>query len=134
MLLLSTSVNGRNTRTRSKIPTGPFVILLKPNFDWLEATRKCRAWTARFIPDSAKVSTGADGSVGGLGTRDTINSDSQLSGIQFGNKEVKFYASTVATRRREKYDGRRACSCERDRRQISPSCAAGWGYGLGAPD
>ncbi|KAG2115363.1 uncharacterized protein F5147DRAFT_649726 [Suillus discolor] len=62
-------VNGRNPRT--KVPTDPLVILLKPNFDWREAARKCRA----------------DGSVGGLGTRDIINSDSQLSGIQFGNKE-----------------------------------------------
>ncbi|KAG2339884.1 hypothetical protein BDR05DRAFT_967493 [Suillus weaverae] len=43
------------------------------------------------MPDSAKASTGADGSVGGLGTRDTINSGPRLSGIQFqfGNKEVK---------------------------------------------
>jgi len=72
-------VNGRNPRT--KVPRGPLVILLKPNFDWREAARKCRAWTIRFFPDSAKVSTGADGSVGGLGTRDTISSDSQLSGI-----------------------------------------------------
>ncbi|KAG1776064.1 DExH-box splicing factor binding site-domain-containing protein [Suillus placidus] len=80
-------VNGKKPKT--KAPTGPLVIPSKPNPDWREAARRRRAGVARFIPDSAKASTGADGSVGGLGTRDTINSSPQLSGIQFGNKEAK---------------------------------------------
>ncbi|KAG1776688.1 hypothetical protein EV702DRAFT_1228417 [Suillus placidus] len=36
-----------------------------------------------------------DGSVGGLGTRDTINSGPQISGIQFGNKEVQVDTSST---------------------------------------
>ncbi|KAG2339166.1 hypothetical protein BDR05DRAFT_968262 [Suillus weaverae] len=87
-------VNGKKPKT--KAPTGPLVIPSKPNPDWREAARRRRAGVARFIPDSAKASTGADGSVGGLGTRDTINSGPQLSGIQFGNKEVK--VDTITTR------------------------------------
>ncbi|KAG1776039.1 hypothetical protein EV702DRAFT_1279515 [Suillus placidus] len=70
-----------------------------PNPDWREAARRRRAGIARFIPDSAKASTGADGSVGGLGTRDTINSGPQLSGVQFGNKEVKVDTTTTSTDR-----------------------------------
>ncbi|KAG2124675.1 DExH-box splicing factor binding site-domain-containing protein [Suillus clintonianus] len=88
-------VNGKKAKT--KAPTGPLVIPSKPNPDWREAARKRRAGSARFVPDSAKASTGADGSVGGLGTRDTINSGPQLSGIQFGNKEVRVDTSTTST-------------------------------------
>ncbi|KAG1817526.1 DExH-box splicing factor binding site-domain-containing protein [Suillus subaureus] len=88
-------VNGKKPKT--KAPTGPLVIPSKPNPDWREAARKRRAGAARFIPDSAKASTGADGSVGGLGTRDTINSGPQLSGIQFGDKKVKIDTSTIST-------------------------------------
>lgn len=88
-------VNGK--KSRSKTPAGPLVIPSKPNPDWREAARKRRAGAARFVPDSAKASTGADGSVGGLGTRDSINSGPQLSGIQFGNKEVKVDRSTTST-------------------------------------
>ncbi|KAG2339174.1 hypothetical protein BDR05DRAFT_1062291 [Suillus weaverae] len=57
---------------------------------------------ARFIPDSAKASTDTAGSVGGPGTRDTINSGPQLSGIQFGNKEVKVDTTTTRRDRRPK--------------------------------
>jgi hypothetical protein len=87
-------VNGKKPKT--KAPTGPLVIPSKPNPDWQEAARKRRAGAARFIPDSAKASTGEDGSVGGLGTRDTINSGPQLSGIQFGSKKVKVDTSTAS--------------------------------------
>ncbi|KAG1776107.1 hypothetical protein EV702DRAFT_1198718 [Suillus placidus] len=83
--------------TKTKAPTGPLVIPSKPNPDWREAARRRRAGVARFIPDSAKASTGADGSVGGLGAHDTINSGPQLSGIQFGNKEVKVDTGTTST-------------------------------------
>ncbi|KAG2031703.1 DExH-box splicing factor binding site-domain-containing protein [Suillus americanus] len=94
VVLISSSVNGK--KPKSKVPTGPLVIPSKPNPDWREAARKRRAGAARFIPDSAKASTGADGSVGGLGTRDTINSGPQLSGIQFGDKKVKIDTSTTS--------------------------------------
>ncbi|KAG1850200.1 DExH-box splicing factor binding site-domain-containing protein [Suillus subalutaceus] len=83
-------------KPKTKAPTCPLVILSKPNPDWREAALKRRAGAARFIPDSAKASTGADGSVGGLGTRDTINSGPQLSGIQFGDKKVKIDTSTTS--------------------------------------
>ncbi|KAH7888156.1 DExH-box splicing factor binding site-domain-containing protein [Phlebopus sp. FC_14] len=77
---------------KKKAPETPFVIPSKSNPDWREAARKRRAasrmhsYTSRttpsFVPDSARTSTGADGSVGGLGTRDTINSGPQLAGLQ----------------------------------------------------
>ena len=77
----------------------PLVIPMKPNPDWREAARRRRAACAcvqphttrgvpSFVPHSALAATGADGDVGGLGTRDTINSGPQLSGLQF-NKKVK---------------------------------------------
>ncbi|KAG1838708.1 DExH-box splicing factor binding site-domain-containing protein [Suillus subluteus] len=94
---LITSFNKFGAQRCTKAPTGPLVIPSKPNPDWREAARKRRAGAARFIPDSAKASTGADGSVGGLGTRDTINSGPQLSGIQFGDKKVKIETSTTST-------------------------------------
>ncbi|KAJ8593397.1 hypothetical protein M405DRAFT_839238 [Rhizopogon salebrosus TDB-379] len=71
-------VNGKKPKT----PVGPLVIPSKPNPDWREAARKRRAGATRYIPDSVKASTGADGSIGGLGTRDSINSGPQLSGLQ----------------------------------------------------
>lgn len=52
------------------------------NRDWRAAARR-RQNSKIFVPDSGKaaVGVGADGSVGGLGTRDTINSGPQISGI-----------------------------------------------------
>jgi hypothetical protein len=35
-----------------------------------------------YVPPSGQAGTGADGSVGGLGTRDTINSGPQMEGLQ----------------------------------------------------
>ena len=35
-----------------------------------------------YVPPGGEAGTGADGSVGGLGTRDTINSGSQVEGLQ----------------------------------------------------
>ncbi|KIK27426.1 hypothetical protein PISMIDRAFT_22090 [Pisolithus microcarpus 441] len=74
----------------------PLVIPALPNPDWREAARKRRTAVQPnvtrsrpiFVPDSARATTGADGSVGGLGTRDTINSGPQLIGLQV-NKRVK---------------------------------------------
>lgn len=86
------SQNLFHSRKRKKIPDSqaPLVIPAKPNPDWREAARRRRAACARtqprapsFVPVSALAATGADGSVGGLGTRDTINSGPQLSGLQF---------------------------------------------------
>ena len=75
---------------KRKAPEPPLVIPSLPNPDWREAARKRRAATAThgsrsrpsFVPDSARAVTGADGSVGGLGTRGTINSGPQLVGLQ----------------------------------------------------
>ncbi|KAH7915093.1 DExH-box splicing factor binding site-domain-containing protein [Hygrophoropsis aurantiaca] len=47
-----------------------------------------------FVPDSARAGTGADGSVGGLGTRDAINAGPQLSGLQL-RKRVKIEAGDM---------------------------------------
>ena len=61
-------------------PTGPLVIPALENRDWRAAARKRRA-VGTFVPESAKAITGADGSVGGLGTRDTVNSGPQSVGL-----------------------------------------------------
>jgi len=56
------------------------VIPALENRDWRAAARKRRA-VGTFVPESAKAVTGSDGSVGGLGTRDTINSGPQNVGL-----------------------------------------------------
>ncbi|KAG1854609.1 hypothetical protein F4604DRAFT_1932671 [Suillus subluteus] len=66
-------------RPKTKAPTSLLVIPSKPSPDWRKATQKRRAGAARFILDSAKASASADGSVGGPGTRDTLDSGPQLS-------------------------------------------------------
>ncbi|KAI0341328.1 hypothetical protein BDW22DRAFT_1358817 [Trametopsis cervina] len=68
-----------------KKPQGPLVIPALKNKDWRELARKRKNL---YVPPSAAAETGADGSVGGLGTKDTINSGPQLSGIQ-QRKRVK---------------------------------------------
>lgn len=60
---------------------GPLVIAPLKNKDWRELARKRRGGTT-YVPESAKAQTGADGSVGGLGTRETINTGPVLSGLQ----------------------------------------------------
>ncbi|KAJ8455491.1 hypothetical protein ONZ51_g12438 [Trametes cubensis] len=60
-------------------PQGPLVIPALKNKDWREVARKRKQL---YVPPSAAAVTGADGSVGGLGTRDTINSGPQASGLQ----------------------------------------------------
>ena len=71
-----------------KKPQGPLVIPALKDRDWRDIARKRKAIN-RYVPASAKAETGADGSVGGLGTRDTINSGPQLSGIQLKRKRVQ---------------------------------------------
>ncbi|KAJ7350348.1 DExH-box splicing factor binding site-domain-containing protein [Mycena albidolilacea] len=71
-----------------KVPQGPLVIPALKNRDWRELARKRRS-ASQFVPESAKAVTGKDGSVGGLGTRDTINSGPVLSGLQVKAKVKK---------------------------------------------
>ncbi|KAM5530280.1 hypothetical protein V8D89_016059 [Ganoderma adspersum] len=66
-------------------PQGPLVIPALQNRDWRELARKRKQM---YVPPSATAATGADGSVGGLGTRDSINSGPQVSGLQM-RKRVK---------------------------------------------
>jgi len=72
----------------TKKAAGPLVIPALKNRDWREMARKRRT-TNQYVPDSAKAQvTGKDGSVGGLGTRDSINSGPVLSGLQVRKKET----------------------------------------------
>ncbi|KAJ7594601.1 DExH-box splicing factor binding site-domain-containing protein [Mycena floridula] len=64
---------------------GPLVIAPLQNRDWRELARKRRS-ASQFVPASAKAQTGADGSVGGLGVVDSINSGPVLSGLQVKKK------------------------------------------------
>lgn len=66
---------------------GPLVIPPQANRDWRAVARKRRG-QGQYVPASAKAETGADGSVGGLGTRDSINSGPVLSGLQIKKREV----------------------------------------------
>ena len=61
--------------------TVPLVIPALQNRDWRDLARRRRS-AAQYVPASAKAETGKDGSVGGLGVKDTINSAPVLSGLQ----------------------------------------------------
>lgn len=63
----------------------PLVIPALKNKDWRELARKRRGGSL-YVPPSAAAETGKDGSVGGLGTKDTINSGPVLSGLQIKKK------------------------------------------------
>ncbi|RDB25168.1 Pre-mRNA-splicing factor spp2 [Hypsizygus marmoreus] len=65
-----------------KAKATPLVIAALKNRDWREFARKRRS-AAQYVPPSAKAVTGKDGSVGGLGVKDSINSGPVLSGLQF---------------------------------------------------
>ncbi|KIM45061.1 hypothetical protein M413DRAFT_36404, partial [Hebeloma cylindrosporum] len=65
----------------------PLVIPALKNKDWREIARKRRN-AAQYVPPSAAAATGADGSVGGLGTKDTINSGPVLSGLQVKQRVI----------------------------------------------
>ncbi|KAK0195526.1 DExH-box splicing factor binding site-domain-containing protein [Armillaria mellea] len=71
-----------------KLHQGPLVIPALKNKDWRELARKRRS-VNQYVPASGQARTGADGSVGGLGTRDSINSGPILSGLQMRKKVVK---------------------------------------------
>ncbi|KAF9467315.1 hypothetical protein BDZ94DRAFT_1028145 [Collybia nuda] len=70
------SVNKEKKRKAS-----PLVIPALQNRDWRDLARKRRS-AAQYVPASAKAETGKDGSVGGLGVKDSINSGPVLSGLQ----------------------------------------------------
>ncbi|KAF8592340.1 hypothetical protein K439DRAFT_1400067, partial [Ramaria rubella] len=59
-------------------PDGPLVIPALANRDW-RAVARIRKQI--FIPDGSATSRGKDGSQGGLGTRDSINSGPQVAGL-----------------------------------------------------
>ncbi|KAJ6495653.1 DExH-box splicing factor binding site-domain-containing protein [Mycena vitilis] len=71
-----------------KVPQGPLVIPALKNKDWRELARKRRS-ASQFVPESAKAATGKDGSVGGLGVKDSINSGPMLSGLQVRARAAK---------------------------------------------
>jgi hypothetical protein len=66
-------------------PSGPLVIPALANRDWRAVSRLRKQ--IKFIPDGAAVMTGSDGSQGGLGTRDSINSGPQTIGLVMRSKD-----------------------------------------------
>jgi len=73
-------------------PKGPLVIPALKNRDW-RALAKKRKTAQMYVPESGRAAvTGADGTVGGLGTRGTINSGPQAVGLQVKQKK---FASEV---------------------------------------
>lgn len=72
-----------------KKPEGPLVIPPLKNRDWREHAKR-RKTKGMFVPPSARANTvGADGSVGGLGTTDSINSGPEAVGLQIKQKKVE---------------------------------------------
>ncbi|KAF8906478.1 DExH-box splicing factor binding site-domain-containing protein [Gymnopilus junonius] len=80
-VLLESSLNGRKKSDK------PLVIPALKNKDWRDLARKRRS-AAQFVPLSGASQIGKDGSVGGLGTRDVINSGPVLSGLQVKQKKL----------------------------------------------
>ena len=80
-LAITNSLNGEKKEKK------PLVIPPLKNKDWRELARKRRNGSQYVIPSAAAV-TGKDGSVGGLGTKDTINSGPVLSGLQVKQKPI----------------------------------------------
>lgn len=92
--ILQSSANGERKRSN-----GPLVIPALKNKDWREVARKRRS--VHFIPPSSASQTGKDGSVGGLGTRDTINSGPVLSGLQIKKKVLEISSDNGAVQKTE---------------------------------
>ena len=78
---ITNSLNGEKKERK------PLIIPPLKNKDWRELARKRRNGSQYVIPSAAAV-TGKDGSVGGLGTKDTINSGPVLSGLQVKKKAI----------------------------------------------
>ncbi|CAE6354425.1 unnamed protein product [Rhizoctonia solani] len=70
----------RRSDGESSKPSGPLVIPAQKNRDW-HAESMARKRRQMYVPEGAKVGTGADGSQGGLGIRGKINDGPQLSGL-----------------------------------------------------
>ncbi len=83
-----TSVHVHRVNKPKKTHQGPLVIPALKNKDWRELARKRRS-ANQYVPASGQARIGADGSVGGLGTKDSINSGPVLSGLQMRKKVVK---------------------------------------------
>ncbi|KAA1478332.1 hypothetical protein DENSPDRAFT_748944, partial [Dentipellis sp. KUC8613] len=79
-----------------KKPQGPLVIAPLQNRDWRELARRRRGGLS-YVPPGGAAGVGADGSVGGLGTRDTINSGPEIKGLQVRAKRVKVEVEADAT-------------------------------------
>ncbi len=82
-LTIASAINHRATPRPE--PQGPLVIPSLKNRDWRELARRRRAGAngRMYVPPAGQAGTGADGSVGGLGTRDSINTGPQVEGLQF---------------------------------------------------
>ncbi|KAF8629260.1 hypothetical protein AX17_005839 [Amanita inopinata Kibby_2008] len=81
--------------------SGPLVIPALQDRDWRAVARKRRS-VAQFVPASSQEVTGKDGSVGGLGTRDSINAGPVLAGLQIKKEtamEVEVEAQTTGEAR-----------------------------------
>lgn len=87
--VISGIINSLNGERKDK---KPLVIPALKNKDWRELARKRRNG-AQYVPPSAAAVTGKDGSVGGLGTKDTINSGPVLSGLQVKQKVLEGLSS-----------------------------------------
>jgi G-patch domain len=59
------------------VKSGPLIIPAIPNKDWRAAARQRKG----YRPDEGKIKVGVDGSQGGMGTKDAINSGPQQSGL-----------------------------------------------------
>ncbi|KAI5121651.1 hypothetical protein M0805_002727 [Coniferiporia weirii] len=67
-------------KEKKKADDGPLVIPALANRDWREVARKRKA-AEMYVPAGGAAKTGADGSVGGLGTKDSINSGPVVAGL-----------------------------------------------------
>ncbi|CAE6530197.1 unnamed protein product, partial [Rhizoctonia solani] len=72
---------------KSSKPAGPLVIPAQKNRDWHAESMARKRQHRMYVPDGAKVGTGADGSQGGLGTRGKINDGPQFSGLMVTKRE-----------------------------------------------
>ncbi|CAE6461500.1 hypothetical protein ACGC1H_005159 [Rhizoctonia solani] len=73
---------------KSSKPAGPLIIPAQKNRDWHAESMARKRQHQMYIPDGAKVRTGADGSQGGLGTKGKINDGPQFSGLVVTKREV----------------------------------------------
>lgn len=80
-------LNYRAHKSNKPVHRTPLVIAPLKDRDWRELARKRRS-AGHFVPASAKAQDGPDGSAGGLGLRDTINTGPVLSGLQIRKRSV----------------------------------------------